>query len=584
MNRPSVPLLLAALACLAAPAAALAQARTLAPPDMAWVERTLASLPLERKVAQLVTSDVNPAGYVSEDDPRFQRMISLARDHGVGMFVLYAGTPRDVAWLTNRLQREAAIPLLFSSDFEGGPGQQVAGASEYPPNMALAAAGSEDLMYRAAAAAADEGRAMGIHLTYTPVVDIAVRPDNPQESSRSFGGDMDLLGRMVRSYVRGYHDHGMLTTAKHFPGRGDQEPMPGKAPWMWNPKPAQALDAQEFTAFRHAVEAGVDFIMSEHIAVPALTGGSDLPASVEPRLATDVVRGRLGFQGILTTDDLWYDHVVARFGAEEVALRAFEAGHDILLKPRDPVATIAALADAVRSGRIPEERVDAAVRKLLVLKSRLGLHRERSVDPDAVGRAVATPAHRALVQEIADRSLTLLRNEGVLPVAAPGRVVNVSIQKGDVDPGPPLLAAKLASALPGTRSFTVRPGQGAEARAGIVEGAADADLVVISLFVQRDRSGDAAPLRDTDLELIRALAAAHPGRVVAMAYGNPHLARKLPDLPALLVGYGERTWYGNQDAYFDSFVRALTGKLVPQGRLPVQVSDRYPLGFGVTTR
>lgn len=584
MTRSSVPLLVAALASLAAPAAAGAQAHTLLAPDTAWVERTLASLPLERKVAQLITSDLNPASYVSEDDPRLQRWISLARDHGVGMFVLYAGTPRDVAWLTNRLQREAAIPLLFSSDFEGGPGQQVVGASEYPPNMALAAVGSEDLMYRAAAAAADEGRAMGIHLTYTPVVDIAVRPDNPQESSRSFGGDMDLLGRMVRAYVRGYHDHGMLTTAKHFPGRGDQVPMPGNAPWMWNPKPVEALDAQEFTAFRHAVEAGVDFIMSEHTAVPAVTGGSDLPASVEPRLATDVVRGRLGFQGILTTDDLWYDHVVARFGAEEVALRAFEAGHDIVLKPRDPVATIAALVDAVRSGRIPEARVDAAVRKLLLLKSRLGLHRERMVDAEAVGAVVSTPAHKALVQEIADRSLTLLRNEGLLPVATPGRIVNVSIQKTDVDPGPPLLHAKLAAAFPGTRSFTVRPGQSAEVRERIIEDAAGADLVVISLFVQRDKSVDPTPLRDTDLELIRALAAAHPGRVVAMAYGNPHLARRLPDLPVLLVGYGERGWYGNQDAYFDAFVRALTGKLVPAGRLPVQVSDRYPLGFGITAR
>ncbi|MEZ4414543.1 MAG: glycoside hydrolase family 3 N-terminal domain-containing protein [Gemmatimonadota bacterium] len=557
-----------------------AQARSLAPPDTAWVERTLASLSLERKVAQLVTPDLSSAGYISEEDPRLQQWVTLARA-GVGTFVLYGGTPRDVAWLTNRLQREAEIPLLISADFEGGPGQQVVGASEYPPNMALAAAGDTVLMYRAASAAADEGRAMGIHLTYTPVVDIAVRPENPQESSRSFGGDLDLLGRMVRAYVRGYHDHGMLTTAKHFPGRGDQVPMPGNPPWMWNPKTEAQLETQEFTAFRHGVAAGVDFMMSEHIAVPAVAGGSDLPASVEPRLATGVVRGRLGFRGMLTTDDLWYDHVVARFGAEEVALRAFEAGHDILLKPRDPVAVIAALTGAVRSGRIAEARVDDAVRRLLLLKTRLGLHRERMVDEGAVGDMVFTPAHHALVQEIADRSLTLLRNEGVLPVTAPRRLVNVSIQKTDIDPGPPLLEAKLASAFPGTRSFTVRPGQSSEARAAIVTAAADADLVVVSLFVQRDRSGDAAPLRDSDGELIRTLMAAHPGRVVAMVYGNPHLARALPDTPTLLVGYGERTWYGNQDAYFDAFVRTLTGKLLPTGRLPVHVSDRYPLGSGI---
>jgi len=555
------------------------QTPRLGPADSAWVSRTLEGLSLERKIAQLVTPDIQ-AGYLAEDDPRLQRWISLARDHGVGMFVLYGGTPRDVAWLLNRLQKEAGIPLIMAADFEGGPGQQVVGASEHPPNMALAAAGSEDLTYRAAAAGAVEGRAMGIHLTYTPVVDIAWRPDNPQEAGRSFGGDLDLLGRMVGAYVRGYHDHGMLTTAKHFPGRGDQVPMPNRTPWMWNPKPAVELEAQELAAFRHAIEAGVDFVMSEHIAVPELTGGSDLPASVEPKLATDVLRHRLGFDGILTTDDLWYDHVVERFGREEVAVRAFEAGHDVILKPLDPVATIAALVDAVRSGRIDEARVDASVRKLLFLKTRLGLHRSRFVEEDDLAERVYTAEHRALVQEIADRSLTLLRNDGVLPIAHPRRLVNVSIQKTEEDPGPAALAARLAEAFPGARSFTVRPKQAPSARGEILEAATAADLVVVSLFVQRDRSGDAAPIRDTDAALIRELVAAQPGRVVTMAYGNPHLVRRMPEVPAFLVGYGERSWYGNQDAYFDSFIRAVTGDLVPPGRLPIRVSEEYPIGSG----
>lgn len=576
------PLVAASLLSCVAPAPAPPTV-ALGEPDLEWVESTLAGLSLERKVAQLLTPDIT-AGYLAEDDPNLRRWLGLARDQGVGMFVMYGGTPRDVAWITNRLQREADLPLLIAADFEGGPGQQVVGASEYPPNMALAAAGSEELTYRAARAGAEEGRAMGIHLTYTPVVDIAWRPDNPQEAGRSFGGDLDLLGRMAAAYVRGYHEGGMLTAAKHFPGRGDQVPMPDNAPWMWNPKSEAELDAQELTAFRKGIEAGVDFMMTEHIAVPALTGGSDLPASVEPALATTVVRERLGFEGILTTDDLWYDHVVARFGAEEVAVRAFEAGHDVILKPKDPVATIAALVEAVRSGRIDEARVDQAVRKLLTVKSRLGLHRDRLVDEAAVGAHVATEEHRAIVREIAERSFTLLRNDGLLPVADPGRIANVSIQKLEVDPGPALLAPKLAAAFPGARSYTVVPGMSAEARRAVLDGVADADLVIVSLFVQRDRSGDAAPLRDTDVALIRELSARHPGRVVGVAYGNPHLARRLPDLPVLLVGYGERSWYGNQDAYFDVFVRVLRGGVSPVGRLPVRVSEAYPLGFGLGAR
>ena len=509
----------------------------------AWVDKTLAGLALEKKIGQIVCSDVT-GGYIAADDPRLAAWLSLARDQGLGMFVLYGGTPRDVAHLLNRLQKAADIPLLISADFEGGPGQQVTGASEYPANMAFAAARSEDLMYRAASAAAVEGRAMGIHLTYTPVVDIAWRPDNPAESVRSFGGDLALLGRMVRAYVRGYHDNGMLTSAKHFPGRGDVENMPDKPGWAWINKPAKDVEAQEFRAFKHGIDAGVDFVMTEHIAVPSVTGGSDLPASVEKKLVTDWLKGKLGFKGVVTSDDLWYDHVINRFGAEDVAVKAFEAGHDVILKPKNPAAAIAALAAAVRSGRIPESRVDEAARKVLTLKARLGLYKNRFVDEARVGESVGTAAHQAIVQEVADKSLTLLKNDKVLPLpaVAPGspalKLVNVNVQKSDGDPMPAALSAKLAAAFPGTPSFTLRPDMDAGYYETAMKAVAGADLVVLSLFVPRNRMGDAAPFREADLAFLLKVIAAKPNAVVAMSYGNPQLIRKIPTVGAFLVGYG----------------------------------------------
>ena len=547
----------------------------------AWVDKTLAGLSLEKRIGQIVCSDV-VGGYIAEDDSRLLNWLALARDHGLGMFVLYGGTPRDVAHLLNRLQKVAGIPLLISADFEGGPGQQVTGASEYPANMAFAAARSEDLMYRAASAAAVEGRAIGIHLTYTPVVDIAWRPDNPAESVRSFGGDLALLGRMVRAYVRGYHDNGMLTSAKHFPGRGDVENMPANPGWAWINKPAKDVEAQEFRAFKHGIDAGVDFVMTEHIAVPSAAGGSELPASVEKKLVTGWLKGKLGFKGVVTSDDLWYDNVVNRFGAEEVAVKAFEAGHDVILKPKDPAATIAALAAAVRSGRIPESRVDEAARKILTLKARLGLHKNRFVEEDRVGEFVGTAAHQAIVQEVADKSLTLLKNNKVLPLA-PGstpKLANINVQKFDGDSMPAALSAKLTAAFPGTRSFTLRPDMDPSYYETIWKAVVDSDLVVLSLFVPRNRMGDAAPFREADLAFIQKVIAAKPKSVVAMAYGNPQLIRKIPDVAAFLVGYGERGWFGNQAVYFDSFVKALKGELKPSGRLPVMVSKEYPIGSG----
>ena len=553
------------------------------PAGTAWVERTLRSLTLEQRVAQLVVAEL--AGtYTSDTDPRLARWDSLARVHGVGAFVFYGGTPRDVAHLLNRLQRAARVPLLLTADFEGGPGQQVTGATEFPANMGFAAAGSDSLVYRATSVAAQEGRALGIHLTYSPAVDIAWNPENPAEGVRSFGGNFDLTARLVRAYVKGYHDHGMLSGAKHFPGRGDVERMPGRPDFTWNAKGDDAVRGQDFVPFKLAIAAGVDYVMTEHVAVPSVTGGSDLPASVERKLAHDWLRDSLGFKGMLTTDDLWYDHVVARFGAEEVAIRAFEAGHDLILKPKDPVATIAALAAAVRSGRIPESRVNDAVRRLLTLKARLDLHVNRLVDESRVGERVGTPEHLALAQEVADRSLTLLRNDGVLPIsrATPPRIVNISIQKLDIDPAPTTLATRLAAAFPGTKSFALVPRMDPAAYDDVWHAVGDAQLVVLSLFVARDRLGDATPIRPADLAFLQRVIAAKPRAVVAMTYGNPHHIRRIPDVPAYLIGYGERGWFGNQEVYFSSFIRALTGDLVPRGRLPLKVSDQYPIGSGVS--
>jgi beta-N-acetylhexosaminidase len=550
-------------------------------PAQRWAEQVLAEMTLEQKVGQIVFVDIT-AGYIPEDDPRLHRWINLVRDHGVGGVVFYGGTPRDVAALLNRLQRQAKVPVLMAADFEGGPGQQVSGATEFPANMAFAAINSVDLMYEAAKIGAIEGRAMGIGLTYSPAVDFTTRPQGPAESVRSFGSDLDRLGRLAKAYISGYMENGMLTAAKHFPGRGNVQAWPPNPLFTMIDKPAEAIESEDFAAFKKAIDAGVPFVMSEHIAVPSVTGGSDLTASVEKKLATGWLRGKLGFRGLLTTDDLWYDQVVERYGAAEVGVRALQAGHDLLLKPKDPAAMIQGVIEAVRKGDVAEAHIDQAVRKLLTWKARLGLHDNRYVDETKVNAAVGTQQHWKLAQQVADRSLTVLKNDAVLPLkAVPEKLVNITIQKLETDPSPEALAAQLSAAFPGVRSFTLRPGMDSAAYQEALQAARSAELVTISLFVQRDRLGDATPLRPADLQLIEQVTAARPGKVIAMSYGNPHLIRKIGDVPVFVVGYGERGWFGNQAIYFDSFIRLLKGEIRPEATLPVRVSEKYPVGSGV---
>ena len=176
-----------------------------------------------------------------------------------------------------------------------------------------------------------------------------------------------------------------------------------------------------------------------------------------------------------------------------------------------------------------------------------------------------------------------MKNSGALPVAPAklAKIVNINIQKAEVDPSPAALAAKLAAAFPAVQSFTFRPELDAAVYDKAWKAAAAADLAVLSLFVPRNRLGDAAPLRDADLAFINRLAAAKPNAVIAMSYGNPQLIRKIESVSAFLVGYGEKGWFGNQAVYFDTFVKLLKGEIKPSGKLPVKVSEAYPIGTGL---
>ena len=549
-----------------------------------WANETLAKLTLEKKIAQLICTEISGT-YLPYDDPKVETWIEYARDYGIGGFVFYGATPQNLAKLLNRLQKEADIPILISADFEGGAGQQITGASEFPANMGFAATRDENLMYEAAKIMAKEGRSMGIHLSYTPVTDVSISPENPRLSVRSFGGDIELMSKLLKAYTKGYNEMGMITTAKHFPGTGDVKAFPEFRGYNYNDKTAEEIEKNELKAFQYAVDGGVSFIMTEHIAVPSITGNSSMPATVEPKLVKGVIREKLNFKGIITSDDLWYSYVTDRFGTEEVAVKALEAGHDIMLKPLNPVAVIKAVSEAVQQGRISVEQIDESVYKLLYQKAKLGLHKNRFVDEEKVWEVVGTAAHQAVVKKVADRSITLLRNENVLPIKNmdPNKTVHIMIQSSANQPNVIELSRKMTTAFPGIASYSLTPNIVPSYYETVGKAVDEANTVILSFFVPGRQLGNTAPIRDKDLDFLNTiLKKSNSKSIIAMSYGNPHLIRKLDDVPAFLVGYGEGGWFGNQTIYFDTFIDVLKGQLTPSGKLPVAVSDKYPIGSGLT--
>ena len=284
------------------------------------------------------------------------------------------GEALAIAALLNRLQRASALPLLFTADFEGGAGYIVDGATRLPRAMASGATRDPGLAERAGRLGAGEGRAMGVHVDFYPVVDVNVNPANPVIGIRSFGEDPEFVARMATAYMRGIQAGGMLATAKHFPGHGDTA-TDTHLDLAVVEHPRSRLDAVELVPFRAAIAAGVDAVMSSHIRLPALDPTEGLPATLSRKVLTGLLRQELGFAGLVFTDSMSMHAISRRFTPERAAAMAVQAGADIVLDPPDPEAALRGIREAVERGEIPREQIDRSAERILSAKARLGLHR-----------------------------------------------------------------------------------------------------------------------------------------------------------------------------------------------------------------
>jgi len=569
-------LLAAASGCARMPAPSAAP--RLASPDAGWVARTLKKMTIEEKVGQLISCRFT-GEFRNADSAYIRELESLVVEAKIGGLILFA--PARVyasAELANHFQKLAKVPLLMAADFEAGAANRVTGATLFPPLMSLGAAGSEELAYAMGRTTALEGRAMGIHMTYAPVVDVNINPDNPIINTRAIGADPALVSRLANAFIRGVQDNGMIATAKHFPGHGDTSQdshslLPTIAADL------DRLEKVELFPFKTAVDAGVRAVMSAHLAVPALDPTPGLPATLSAPIMTGLLREKMGFKGLIVTDALEMGGVMNTYTTEEASLRAFLAGVDQLLLPPEPAKVIAHIAAAVRDGRVPMARLDASVRRILEAKASLGLHRNRFVKIDAIRHLVAPQAHLDAAARAFESSATLVKNDGgVLPLeAAPEKLVLLSLSS---DPGDYYAGQAFVSAMrrrfPGCAAFFADGDTGREALDEALAKASAADTVVAALFSRlSDRKGS-VDLDPGHIELIRKLAALPAGPMVAaVSFGSPYFLRHIPEVDAYVC------LYKNTPDTQAIAARALAGEMDLSGRLPVSIPDLYPVGHGL---
>ena len=293
---------------------------------------------------------------------------------GVGGVILLGGTAAEVGLRTHQLQDWAEIPLLIAADIEEGVGQRFAGATWFPPPMALSQIAKRnlsqaiDLAFQMGRVTAQEAVAIGLNWVLAPVVDVNNNPANPVINVRSFGDDPAIVAQLTTAFIRGAQQVSVLTSAKHFPGHGDTA-IDSHLELPVIPHDRTRLETTEFPPFIEAIAAGVDTVMTAHLQISALD--PDCPATLSQPILTGILRQQMNFQGLIVTDALIMGAITQRYGANEAPVLALEAGADILLMPADPEGAIDAVCEAVETGRISLERIHASLDRIYQAKQRV---------------------------------------------------------------------------------------------------------------------------------------------------------------------------------------------------------------------
>lgn len=555
----------------------------LSPEGERWVSQTLKSMSLDEKIGQLFAVWAY-GSFLSTESQDYKDLLRDVEEKHIGSFAIQTqGSPLGVersqvyptAVLVNTLQRHAKVPLLVGADFERGTGMRIDEGTSFPYEMSVAATGRPEDAYTMGKITALEARAVGVPWIFSPVADVNSNPQNPIINTRSFGEDPARVSEFVAAFVRGVEENGGLATAKHFPGHGDTSTDSHLDLPLVSSDLAH-LDSVELAPFRAAIAAGTSTIMTGHLAVPALEPDINVPATMSPKIMTGLLRERMGYNGLVVTDALDMGGVTVRYPPGEVAVRSILAGADVLLVPPVLDAALQAVHEAVASGRIPMARLNEAVTRVLRAKAKLGLNKSKVVDLEALARNFDRPEYGRAALDIADRGITLLRDDQhILPLDAtkPERVLLVAVS-GDSDPYP---AGNLENEIRWrVDSLTTIRMDTRFVRADTVKlPAPDTyDVAIAAVYVRvTDRKGSIG-LPDDEAALVnRLLSAGKP--VVVAGFGSPYLAESFPTAKTYIAAFG------TGDVAQWAMGRALFGQTSVGGRLPVNIPGVAPIGAGL---
>jgi beta-N-acetylhexosaminidase len=564
-----------------------------------WVDATLKKMSLEQIVGQMIFAPFQST-YLSSDTDEYDKLVKLVHETHIGGVIAFGGSepipqvmlnntygnvvlgqPLELASILNRLQSISTLPLLTSSDFEWGVQMRIAGATKFPRAMAFGATGDPQLAYEAGKVIGTESRALGVHVDFAPVADVNNNPRNPVINIRSFGEDPARTGAMVASFARGLQEAGMLAVLKHFPGHGDTDvdshlglPIVAHA--------RERLDAVELAPFRTGIAAGASGVMVGHIELPAIDPEKQ-PATFSPKIINTLLRP--GFDGLIYSDSMKMAAITRMATAGDAAVRAVKAGIDVILDSPDSADAAASIVAAVKSGGIARAQVEQSARRILEAKARLGLHRSRAVNLDAVPLSVGGRKHDAVARAVSERSITLIkdaRNNVPLPTPKTGSVLYLSVLDY---PSGWRVAAPSRAAIPelktrwaNTEAVEISD-RTTPSELELVRAMADNyDAIVAGVFVRASSGSGRLDLAPPVVRLLQDLSRITERRsqpFITVFFGNPYTPTFVPEIPSMLLTYDF------SDYAETSAVRALAGEIAIGGKLPIALPGLFPIGHGL---
>jgi beta-glucosidase-like glycosyl hydrolase len=500
-------------------------------------------LTLKQEVAQMVMPRLDGAKL---DDSRYLSKVQELIEAGIGGFILFGGTVEKTPQYLREIQALAGIPLLIASDIERGLGQQLAGGTRFPNQRAVASAINRrskkdlELLDRMLAAVRIETRAAGVHAVFSPVVDVNNNPANPIICTRAFGDEPDIVSWFGSRYIKQLQKPGrtrdrvdLLACAKHFPGHGDtDQDSHSVLPIIQGGKPR--LNRIELPPFRQAVRDGVGMVMVAHLLVPALE--PEKPTTFSKKTVTALLREGMEFNGLIASDALDMGALADIYSQEEIAIRAVEAGMDILLHPQDATVTINAVVSAVEQGRLTRQRINESVGRITAAKRRLGLF-DKSGQPIV---RVDSRKNQRIAREIGRKALRIVYgNKKLFPLKRDGGTACFILDDDNSTDTGDFFIRLMRERFKYLSIMVLKPSSDMP-ESLVQDSITAADSVVIAIYskisASKGHSGIADKLREWALQILR-IAKAARAKSVVISFDSPYLLDLFKDADARVAAY-----------------------------------------------